>query len=108
MKIHWENKIHQAKKAGISIDVPVPHPDQIVVLSNGEVVIQGPTTRQENNLVDEYQMKLRELEELSAEMLKYSKNDWDEPAYKSAMAKFVAVSKEASEYEERLKDVFEI
>ena len=105
-KIHWENKIHQAKKAGISIDLPVPHPDQIVVLGNGEVIIQGPTTIHENNLVDEYQMKLRELEKLSAEMLKYSKKDWEKPAYKLAVVKFAAVSKEASEYEERLKDVF--
>jgi hypothetical protein len=107
-KTYWEEKIYQAQKAGISIDMPVPHPDQIVVLSNGEVIIQGPTTRQENNLVDEYQMKLRELEKLSAEMLKYSKKDWKKPAYKSAMAKFVAVAKEASECEETLKEMFEI
>ena len=107
-KIHWENQIHQAKKAGISIDMPVPHPDQIVVLSNGEVTIQGPTTRHENNLVVEYQMKLRELKELSAEMLKYSKKDWGEPAYKTVLAKFVAVAKEASKSEETLKEMFEI
>jgi len=107
-KIHWENKIHQAKKAGISIDLPVPHPDQIVVLSNGEVVIQGPTTRQENNLVEDYQMKLRELEELSAEMLKYSKKDWKEPAYKLAVENLGALSKAVFECEERLKGVFEI
>ena len=107
-KIHWENKIHQAKKAGISIDLPVPHPDQIVVLSNGEVVIQGPTTRQENNLVEDYQTKLRELEELSAEMLKYSKKDWEEPAYKLAVAKLTAVSKEVFDYGVKLKDVFGI
>ena len=40
--------------------------------------------------------------------MKYSKKDWEKPAYKLAMAKFAAVSKEASEYEERLKDVFGI
>jgi hypothetical protein len=107
-KIHWENKIHQAKKAGISIDMPVPHPDQIVVLRNGEVTIQGPTTIQENNLVDEYQMKLRELEKLSAEMLKYSKKDWEKTEYKLAVAKFVAVGKEACKLEERLKGMFQI
>ena len=87
--------------------MPVPHPDQIVVLSNGEVTIQGPTTRQENNLIKDYQMKLRELEKLSAEMLKYSKKDWGEPAYKLAVAKFVAFSKEAFECDERLKDMFD-
>ena len=41
-------------------------------------------------------------------MLKYSKKDWEEPAYKLAVAKFIASSKEASECEERLKDVFGI
>ena len=107
-KIHWENKIHQAKKAGICIDLPVPHPDQIVALSNGEVIIQGPTTTQEKKLVDEYQMKLCEMEKLSAEMLKYSKKDWEEPAYKLAVAKFVAVSKELAECDKSLNDVFGI
>ena len=107
-KIHWENKIHQAKKAGISIDMPVPHPDQIVILSNGEVIIQGPTTTQEKKLVDEYQMKLCEMEKLSAEMLKYSKKDWEKTEYKLAVAKFVAVGKEASKSEETLKEMFEI
>jgi hypothetical protein len=86
----------------------VPHPDQIVVLSNGEVTIQGPTTRQENNLVEECQMKLCEMEKLSAEMLKYSKKDWEEPAYKLAVAKFITSANEASECEERLKDMFGI
>jgi hypothetical protein len=86
--------------------MPVPHPDQIVALSNGEVIIQGPTPTQDKKLVDEYQMKLCEMEKLSAEMLKYSKKDWGEPAYKLAVAKLEALSKEVFEYEERLKDVF--
>lgn len=107
-KIHWENKIHQAKKAGICIDMPVPHPDQIVILSNGEVIIQGPTTTQEKKLVDEYQMKLCEMEKLSAEMLKYSKKDWEKTEYKLAVARFVAVGKEACKLEVRLKGMFQI
>ena len=104
----WEEKIYQAQKAGISIDTPVPHPDQIIIHSTGKVTIQGPTTRQEVSLIAEFQSKLEELEAISAEMRKYSKKDRKKPAYKNLLVKFVAVAKEAFECEELLKEMFEI
>ena len=107
-KVHWEEKIHQANKAGISIDDPVPHPDQIIIQSDGKVIIRGPQTRQEDNLIKKYESKLQEIEAISAEIRKYSKRDWENPAYKSAMEKFMALAKEAFECEERLKEMFEV
>ena len=41
-------------------------------------------------------------------MRKYSKKDRKKPAYKTLLAKLVAVAKEAFECEELLKEMFEI
>ena len=55
-----------------------------------------------------YESKLQEMEEISEEIREYSKRDWEKPAYKSGMAKFRALAKEAFECEERLKEMFEV
>ena len=51
---------------------------------------------------------MQEIEAISAEIREYSKRDWENPAYKSAMEKFMALAKEAFECEERLKEMFEV
>lgn len=49
-----KDKVHQAKKEDIPINVPVPNPDQIVIEHKGEATIREPIARQEKNLIDKY------------------------------------------------------
>ena len=58
-KTGWEREIERAKKFGMDVPSPIPHPDHIVVdMHTGRVQIRGPMTKEEKVQWD-YLRKLR-------------------------------------------------
>lgn len=52
-KNHWHQKIEQAKASNIEIDVPLPHPDDIVITRNQEPIFNGPLCEKELEMIFE-------------------------------------------------------
>jgi len=47
-KTQWEREIERAKKLGMEVPNPIPHPDHIVInMKTGSVELRGPMTKEE-------------------------------------------------------------
>jgi hypothetical protein len=55
-KRKWETEIARRQKLGLNLPEPTPHPDHITVdMINGTARIDGPWTKEEKALLDEFQ-----------------------------------------------------
>ena len=53
-KENWTMAIRNAKRNGLPIDIPIPHPDHVHIdYSNGTVEIDGPMTEREKAMIDQ-------------------------------------------------------
>ena len=54
-KVDWEHELDRRERLGIDLPLPLPHPDDIIVdFQNNSVHIQGPMSKEEKVIYDQF------------------------------------------------------
>ena len=79
-KIGWTDQIEDAKRRGLPLPEPLPHPDHIEIdMNSGEVIIKGPFTPEEKILWDNLERRKQD----ALEAITSLRSMLDDPAHEA-------------------------